>query len=158
MLLGTEINGDQDLIRFHLCDGFEGSPTCNFNFYRCFVEGCRLNDVAEQMSYFTTSVPCPDKPKLRHSPYVLAMNAFAHSCCSLIIFMTFGTHGKYKAIWASILKKYFMRDKEALLNRPGTVASSSPANAKGGTGSSEATAKSGDSASSEESSRSYDYD
>jgi hypothetical protein len=147
MLVGTEINGDQDLIRLGLCDGFEGSPTCNFNYFSCFVEECRSNDVAEQMAYFTTSVPCPDKPKLRPSPYVLAMNAFAHSCCSLITFMTFGTHEKYKVIWASILKKYFMRDKNALLNRPGTVASSSPANADGG--SSEAMAKLSDIAGSE---------
>ncbi len=112
-LVGTEINGDQDLIRLGLCDGLEGSPTCNFNYFSCFVKGCRKIDAAEQMAYFTTSVPCPDKPKLRPSPYVLAINAFAHSCCSLLIFMMFGTHDKYKAIWASILKKYVMRDTDA---------------------------------------------
>jgi hypothetical protein len=153
-LVGTEINGDQDLIRLGLCDGLEGSPTCNFNHFSCFVKECRLIDAAEQMAYFTTSAPCPDRPKLRPSPYILAVNAFAHSCCSLIIFMTFGTHEKYKAIWALIVKKYFMRDKNALLNRPGTVSSSSPANANGGS----SKAKSGDRATSEDSSGSYEYD
>jgi hypothetical protein len=113
-LVGTVINGEADLLRLDICDGVEGSPTCNWDNFMCFVDGCRLNDPSEQLTYFSSLEACPSKPDLRPSPHILALNAFAHSCSALIIFFTFGTHEKYVQIWKGLFSRFVLQDKNAV--------------------------------------------